>query len=54
MLRIGQDQHSFIKQSLVFLARPIERHDVQAKAEGSLKSKIGARRRVLRQLLMTA
>ncbi len=54
MLRIGQEQQSFIKQLLGFPARPMERHVVQAKTEGLLEPKFGARRRVLRQLLVTA
>ena len=54
MLRDGREHQSFIKQSLGFPARPMERDDVQAKAEGLLEPKFGARRRVLRQLLTTA
>ncbi len=54
MLRIGQEQNSFIKQLIGFPARTMERHVVQAKTEGLLEPKFGARRRVLRQLLVTA
>ncbi len=54
MLRDGREQRVFVEHLLRFSARPMEKDDVQAKTEGLLEPKFGARRRVLCQLLVTA
>ena len=54
MLKHGREQQVFVEHLLGFSARLMEKDDVQAKAEGLLEPKFGARCRVLRQLLPTA